>query len=123
MPIEPEILAELERHLEKIHSRGFAVVVEGKKDKAALESAGISTGRIFVLSRKPIFAVAEEVAANHKEAAILTDLDSEGKKLYGRLNTQLQRLGVAINNDFRNFLFRKTKLRQVEGLSSIIQHV
>lgn len=97
-----------------------AIIVEGKKDKAALEKAGIGSSRIFVLNRKPLFAVAEEVAAVCKEAAILTDLDEEGKKIYGRLNTLLQRLGVRVDNSIRNFLFKNTRLRQVEGIDKLI---
>ena len=97
-----------------------AVIVEGKKDKAALERLGISSSRIFVLSKKPLFAVAEEVAAVYKEAAILTDLDEEGKKLYGKLNTLLQRLGVRVDNSLRNFLFKSTRLRQIEGIGKFI---
>ncbi|MBI2141711.1 toprim domain-containing protein [Candidatus Woesearchaeota archaeon] len=114
-----EITAAVESMLGKISDNGAAVIVEGKKDKAALGKIGVGSGRIFVLGKKPIFAVAEEVAACHKEAAILTDLDEEGKKLYGRLNTLLQRLGVKVDNALRNFLFKNTKLRQIEGIARL----
>ncbi len=97
-----------------------AVVVEGNKDKAALEKTGIGSSRIFVLNRKPLFAVAEEVASACKEAVILTDLDEEGKKLYGKLNTLLQRLGVRVDNSLRNFLFKSTRLRQIEGIDKLM---
>ncbi|MBI2580589.1 toprim domain-containing protein [Candidatus Woesearchaeota archaeon] len=97
-----------------------AVIVEGKKDKAALEKIGVSS-RMFVLSRKPLFAVAEEVAANYMAVAILTDLDEEGKKLYGKLSTSLQRLGVKIDDGLRNFLFKNTRLRQIEGITALFK--
>lgn len=98
---------------------GAAVVVEGRKDKAALESLGVDGSRIVALNKTALFAVAESVASEYGAAIILTDLDGEGKKLYGRLNTMLQDLGVKVNNDLRNFLFRKTKIRQVEGLAAL----
>lgn len=100
--------------------KGIAVVVEGKKDKEALEKSGVSGKSIFVLSKKPLFAVAEELAKDYSEAMILTDLDAEGKKLYGKLNTLLQQLGVKVDDSVRNFLFKNTKLRQIEGIAKLI---
>ncbi|MBI3034538.1 toprim domain-containing protein [Candidatus Woesearchaeota archaeon] len=89
------------------------VIVEGKKDKIALEKLGVKN--IITIS-KPLYLVIDEAAAKAADAAILTDLDREGRKLYSRLSSGLQMQGVAIDNSFRNFLFRKTKLRQIEGI-------
>ncbi|MBI2144559.1 toprim domain-containing protein [Candidatus Woesearchaeota archaeon] len=119
--LAPETALEFGQLLQKLLKSGAAVIVEGKKDKAALEKLGVGGGTVFVLNKQPLFAVAEGIAANYKRAAILTDLDSEGKKLYGRLNTQLQQLGVKVDNRLRNFLFKNTKLRQVEGLAVLHQ--
>jgi len=47
---------------------------------------------------------------------ILTDLDKEGKRLYGVISSSLQNFGVKIDHYFREFLSRRTKLRQIEGL-------
>ncbi len=118
--LTPIVAAEFEQQLQKMLKSAAAIIVEGKKDRSALEKLGISC-KIFVLNKKPLFAVAEEVAAIHREAIILTDLDAEGRKLYGTLNTLLQHLGVSVDNSFRNFLFRNTKLRQIEGIASFIQ--
>ncbi|MBI2145646.1 topoisomerase [Candidatus Woesearchaeota archaeon] len=118
MVLPPGVAGELELLLQKLgKADDVAVVVEGKKDRAALEAFGISGSRVFVLSRKPLFAVAETVAERYNAVVILTDLDSEGRKLYGKLSTLLQGLGVKIDGELRVFLFRKTKLRQIEGLS------
>lgn len=114
-----EITTNVKNMLEKISDNKVAVIVEGKKDRAALRKIGIHSN-IFVLNTKPLFAVAEEIAESCGEAVILTDLDDEGKKLYGKLNTLLQRLGITVNNDVRNFLFRNTKLRQIEGIGKMV---
>ena len=45
-------------------------------------------------------------------------MDKQGKELYGKLNSGLQQRGVKIDNNFRNFLFKNTKLRQIEGLET-----
>ncbi len=118
--LTPLVAAEFEHQLQKMLKSDAAIIVEGKKDRSALEKLGISC-KIFVLSKKPLFAVAEEVSAAHREAIVLTDLDAEGRRLYGKLNTLLQQLGVKVDNRLRNFLFRNTKLRQIEGMASFIQ--
>lgn len=99
--------------LEKLGSSGKTVIVEGNKDKKALEQFGVKN---VVTLKKPLYRIVEDVAANTKDAVILTDLDKKGKLLYGKLNTGLQHNGVRIDNKLRNFLFRKTKIRQIEGL-------
>jgi|TARA_B100001971_G_C17774141_1_gene326429 5S rRNA maturation endonuclease (ribonuclease M5) len=146
--IETEFEEQLERLKDKL------VVVEGKKDKLALERLGIK--EIITLNKMALFMVIEEIvdmseiakgthpgasvqkkpaisghAQEHaqpfkaavldrnKEVAILTDLDKEGRKLYGKLNSGLQRFGVRVNNKFRDFLFRNTKVRQIEGLRRV----
>lgn len=90
------------------------VVVEGRKDRKALEGIGVK--KIFCIDKKPLYKVAEEVAEKCKEAILLTDLDREGRKLYGKLKEMLSNLGVEIDNKFREYLFRETKIRQIEGL-------
>ncbi|MBI2129595.1 hypothetical protein HYU07_05120 [Candidatus Woesearchaeota archaeon] len=80
-----------------------------------MEGIGVKN-RIMMLGKKPIFSIIEDASAN-KKAIILTDLDKEGKKLYGKLKDGLSRHGVIVDNKFREFLFRETKIRQIEGLN------
>lgn len=112
-------LEELTLFIEKIKSSNILVVVEGKKDKAALQTFGLSN--IIELSKKPLFQIVEEISAFNDECIILTDLDKKGKQLYSKLNSDLQRNGVKVNNKFREFLFKHTKLRQIEGITSYLQ--
>ena len=107
---------ELMRYVDKIINSNVLVIVEGKKDKTALNKLGIAN--IIELNKKPIFEIVENIANNEKECIILTDLDKEGKKLYGKLNSELQKNGVRINNKFRGFLFKHTKLRHIEGINT-----
>ena len=110
---EAEQILEL---LDEIKRKGLLVVVEGPKDKRALEALGVAN--VFSL-KKPLYAVVEEISSE-KEVVLLTDLDEEGKKLYHKLFVDLQRHGVKINNKLREFLF-KTKLRHIEGLTKYLQ--
>lgn len=119
--LTPLVAAEFGQLLQKLSKSSAAVIVEGRKDKSALENLGVGGSRIILLNKKPLFAVAEAVAEDYGEVAILTDLDAEGKKLYGLLNSLLQQLGVKVDNSLRNFLFKKTKLRQIEGIGTLLK--
>ncbi|MEK6828373.1 MAG: toprim domain-containing protein [Nanoarchaeota archaeon] len=109
----------LKHQIENIKDSNILVIVEGKKDKAALHKFGISN--IIELSKKPLFQIVEDITNSYDECIILTDLDREGKQLYSKLNSNLQRNGVKVNNKFREFLFKHTKLRQIEGIHTYLQ--
>ncbi len=113
-----KLMLELYEILDDIKNTNILVIVEGKKDKAALQKFGISN--IMELSRKPLFSIVEEVSNSSRECVILTDLDKKGKEIYGKLNSSLQRNGVKPNNKLREFLFKHTRLRQIEGLGSYL---
>ncbi len=112
---------ELNEFIEKLKESNKAIVVEGEKDKKALENLGIK--KIITLNKGPLFKIAENISKEHKDIIILTDLDKKGKQLYGKLNSSLQRLGLRVDNSFRNFLLKKTKLRQIEGVTNYLEKI
>ena len=110
-------IVEVEEFLDKLSKTDKLVIVEGVKDKKALRLLGVKN--ICCLNDKPLYKIIEHVAVTNKKVIILTDLDKEGKHLYGKLKTQLQFHGVEVDNYFREFLFRYTKLRQIEGITNL----
>jgi 5S rRNA maturation endonuclease (ribonuclease M5) len=100
--------------LNKLRDSKKLVIVEGEKDKEALQKLGIKN--VVAISRKPLFEFIEEISNKYTEVIILTDLDSEGRKLYSKLKHNLQKNGVKIDNQFREILFRKTHISQIEGI-------
>lgn len=106
--------------LNRLKQQEIAFIVEGKKDKKALQKFGIKN--IHILNKKPIFAVVEDILEKEKECVILTDLDKEGRRLYAKLRKELNRFGIKTHDKIRTLLFKKTKLRQVEGLASYTEH-
>ena len=112
-------IEELTTLLTTIKDSGTLVVVEGQRDASALAALGIT--HTATLSRKPLFQIAEEIAANHREVVLLTDLDKAGRELYGRLYSCLTALGVRVDNRLREFLMKNTELRQIEGLVSYLE--
>ena len=112
---------ELSSFIEKLKETNKAIVVEGEKDKKALENLGIK--KIITLNKEPLFKIAENISKEHRDVIILTDLDKKGKQLYGKLNSSMQRLGLRVDNRFRNFLLKKTKLRQIEGIINYLEKI
>jgi len=112
---------ELNEFIEKLKESNKLIIVEGEKDRKALEQLGIK--KIITLNKEPLFKIVENISKEHKEVIILTDLDKKGKQLYGKLNSSLQRLGLRVDNSFRNFLLKKTKLRQIEGIINYLEKI
>ena len=98
--------------LEKLKNSKKLIIVEGKKDKRALENLEIRN--VIAISRKPLYLFVETIHA--KEVIILTDLDKTGKKIYSTLKHKLQEKGVKVDNYFREYLFKHAKINQIEGL-------
>lgn len=94
------------------------IVVEGPKDKRALQAIGAQA--IFTLSRKPLFAIAEDIASNFEEVIILTDFDRKGKELYGRFAEMFSHLGVNVDSYFRETLQKHARISHIEGLATML---
>jgi len=112
-----DVYDDILRLLEKIRENEKLVIVEGFKDKKALEGFGIE--RIKVLKGRALYKVIEEV--EDKEVVILTDLDSAGKKIYAILKDKFSQRGIKVDDVLREFLFRKTTLREIEGLKRFME--
>ena len=91
------------------------IIVEGKKDKSALETLGIKN--IITFSNSSYHSI-ENIKA--KEVVILTDLDNHGKKLYSILKHNLQKNGIKIDRKFREFLFNE-KITTIESIKKILE--
>ena len=100
--------------IQQIIDNNLLVIVEGKKDRKALQELGVEKIMTLDAHHKLVEKVTE------KEVVLLVDLDKEGKKLYSQLKDLLSRRGVKVNDKLRHYLFRNTKLRQVEGLTRYV---
>ena len=102
--------------LQQLKENNTPLIVEGKKDKKALEELGLTN--IITLYHKPLYKIVEELKT--EEVAILTDFDKEGKRLYGKLRQECLRLGIKVNNKLRNFLIKEARISHIEGLARFI---
>lgn len=110
---------ELMKILKRYNNEKREIIVEGKKDARCLKELGLK--KVNALNGRPLYKVVDEICERCKKAVILTDLDREGRKLYGVLQHHLKKNGVRVDNRLRDFLFKKTKLRQIEGLATYME--
>ena len=69
------------------------VIVEGKKDRKALESLGIHN--TVPINGKPLIEIVQQVAGKGTvKVIILTDFDSEGRRIAGKLELLLKNFGI-----------------------------
>jgi 5S rRNA maturation endonuclease (ribonuclease M5) len=121
-PVEPTFsnmkpILDLEDWISKLKHSNKLILVEGKKDRAALNSLGIKN---IIIINKPLFEVVEKIADSVTECILLTDLDPAGKKLYSYISRNLKRRGIKIDDRFRLYLYKNTKLRNIEGIRNYL---
>ncbi len=106
-------------------SRTAPVVVEGKRDREALERLGVR-GRIIALnSGTSIFGLCEALAREHEEVIVLTDWDRRGGQLARLLREGLVANGVRCDVDLRAQLARlcRKEAKDVEGLAPFVERI
>lgn len=114
-----EILETVTSLLDEIKESHLLVIVEGKKDRDALQIFGIE--HIITLSKKPLYQVIEELTVS--EVVILTDFDRTGRRLYATLSRECNWRGIQVNNKLRLFLLQNTPVTHVEGIPSYLAKV
>ena len=109
---------EVKELLEKIKAEESLIIVEGKKDEAALKSLSIN-GEFFLLSsqRISLYESAEKIASKHKRVLLFLDLDREGRKLAKIIRDYLNQFGVKVDTGLAKNFLRLGKTQFVEGLS------
>lgn len=105
----------LEEWFKNLSETNKLIIVEGKKDKRALQELGCK--KVITISNS-LFLTLDKI--DSKEVIILTDLDKEGKKFYSVIKKTLQKKGVKIDHKFREFLFKETEISHIEGLKNYL---
>ncbi len=102
-------LRNLVKELNDLSGEGAAVLVEGKRDAAALKGLGYS-GPIFTVSiLTSTKAARERLRREVSKMIIMTDLDSEGRRLAARYVKFLSQEGIAASLAQRRRLSKATR--------------
>ncbi|MDR1955019.1 MAG: dTMP kinase [Candidatus Methanoplasma sp.] len=124
---DEERLAEIEKVLEDLTelSKDHIILVEGLKDKKALDSIGIFGNIFMIQSEGGPMKAAEYVFGNGGKAVILTDWDRRGGTIARELERQLSSLGLGYNNEIRaklSFLCKKY-VKDIESLDTLLERL
>ena len=95
------------------YSRENLIIVEGKKDKMVFLELDISN--VYA-----IYEIQKVNIRNFKEAAILTDRDKKGKKIYKFVYNYLSSEGIIINERVRDVFFKLFRVVRIEELKKDI---
>lgn len=123
--LDYETYTELESIIEEMDDFVDAIVVEGIRDKRALEEMGI-TKEIVTCARRSHTEFVDYLSLRHKSVTILTDYDRTGKKINKKLTTRLERVGVKVENRYRERIGRVLGLRGmkcIESLNSLMKRI
>lgn len=99
------------------------IIVEGKKDKLALEQLGFKNIVVLHHDGISLYSVLDKIQGReYKECAILTDFDRKGRQYYSILKKELVKRGIKVNDRFRNALLRE-KISHIEGLATFLRNL
>ena len=113
-----ETYTELEDVILEINDFVDAIVVEGVRDKAALEGLGV-TKEIVTCASKPDTWFVDYLRSRHKRVTILTDYDEAGKKFNKKLTARLEHVGIKVENQYRGRIGRILGLRGMRDIESV----
>jgi 5S rRNA maturation endonuclease (ribonuclease M5) len=92
------------------------VIVEGKKDKKALNRLGLKN--IIAIGGKPVYHIVEKHSKQSKEIVILTDFDKKGNQLNLKLKNMFQKYRKHVNSRLRKSIMNFGK-NKIEDFGSI----
>jgi len=97
--------------------QGWVVLVEGKRDREALERFDI--GPIYTMRGKKFHDIGEELSQKFEGVVILTDLDRTGEEINRKLTKILESYGLKVDGSFREDL-RRSGVKFVEKIPKLI---
>jgi 5S rRNA maturation endonuclease (ribonuclease M5) len=119
-----EALEDLISALLEASQRGAAIIVEGRRDKMALQSLGAS-GPVIMASSKSILDMAEDAASQYQEIVVLTDWDEKGEEMALLIEQHLRSTKSLANMEIRSRLKRlvKKEIKDVENLGFYVERM
>jgi 5S rRNA maturation endonuclease (ribonuclease M5) len=114
-------LERLQKLLREMNGSGMPIIVEGKRDAAALRSMGLAN-EILALNGNAD-ALARHVSERFGEAAVLTDFDESGEEMHLRVSEALAAYGVLPALRMRRRFRQLLGVRCVEEAGSRMEHI
>ena len=126
--IDSDTIDHLREYIDMLNEEsqnGSVIVVEGKRDVAALSRVGFN-GNVTVFHHfRGITDFVDNYHLNRKKIILLLDMDRKGKQLTSKLVTRLQCKGNNVTLFYKRALAKITngKVRHVEDLITYAPHL
>ena len=121
-----EVVQELDQLVRNLNSEADSrsvVIVEGKRDLAALRSLGFRGEAVMLCHNGSISGLAENVS-RYRKTILLLDLDKEGRSLTAKAASLLQgRTTIDLSYRRKLGLIGKGRIRHVEELSRFREYL
>ncbi|HMK46843.1 MAG TPA: toprim domain-containing protein [Methanocella sp.] len=124
---ECERLEQIQQIIDELRDRslcGAVVLVEGRRDREALELLGVR-GEIVTTSHRQLLSLAEELARAGAEVIILSDWDDRGDEVARQVQIYLEADGIKPDLRIRDSikgLVRK-EIKDVESLYNYMERL
>lgn len=122
-----ERLDRLEDLLERLRRANATtpILVEGSRDRDALEKLGCSGRILLVHDGEPLINTADRLARENEELILLLDWDRTGGSIHHRVKEVLETHAVECDVEFRRELARLAtkETRAVEDLPTVLDHL
>ncbi len=119
-------LDELEEVIERLRlaNKECPVIVEGRRDRDALQRLGLEGEIITIHSGGTLYDFAEELIHAHETIILLPDWDDRGELLYGKLASLLRGI-YERNESIRNRLIELCSglIKEVEEIPSLLEYL
>ena len=99
--------------IEELRSLDALFLVEGMKDRKALEYIGVSSDKIIEISNYAIYEVRElTLSSSYRDIYDFLDEDKEGE----RIRKRIKKAGISLKQDLRRILFSEFHITHLEDL-------
>ncbi|MFP4050644.1 MAG: toprim domain-containing protein [Thermoplasmata archaeon] len=113
-----DVLEEIKEEEEEV-----PIIVEGRKDVQALKELGFERKIIRIKKNDTIFHIIEDLREEYERVIILTDWDSTGGKLSGKIKKACQANIIDYDLEYRREIIKyvKKEIKDVESIPSFIK--
>lgn len=105
-------------------SEGAVIIVEGRRDEAALRALGIR-GPVILAARRSALCLAEDAARIYSAIILLTDWDEKGEEMARNIAQHLRHAGAQADLEIRSRLKKLVwkEIKDVESLSIYMERM
>lgn len=120
-----EKVLEIVEELRSLAQAGAIIVVEGAKDRRAMETLGIMQGIETLAGQETLLNFSERLAQSGDHIILMTDWDRTGTNIADTLAKHLRPSGCVVDHEMRRKLSKLVRkdIKDIESLASYIERM